>query len=95
MGGDLAVVRVNSIGDAVVDVDRYQMEFVQGTFQPMQVEGGKEGRGASSGSDRFAFELFDSGGKFHRVRFHRVREVYRNERCIWSRDGDSSDGASD
>lgn len=35
--------------------------------------------------DHFAFELFDSSGEFRRVPFHRVREIYRNGRCIWRR----------
>jgi uncharacterized protein (UPF0248 family) len=35
--------------------------------------------------DRFAFELYDGGGEFRRVPFHRVREVYRDGRCIWRR----------
>ena len=35
--------------------------------------------------DHFAFELLDSNGGVHRVPFHRVREIYRNGRCIWRR----------
>lgn len=35
--------------------------------------------------DHFAFEILDSGGEVRRVPFHRVREIYRNGRCIWSR----------
>lgn len=35
--------------------------------------------------NHFAFELWDSNGELHHVPFHRVREIYRNRRCIWSR----------
>lgn len=35
--------------------------------------------------DHFAFELLDSQGEVHHVPFHRVREIHRNGRCIWSR----------
>jgi uncharacterized protein (UPF0248 family) len=35
--------------------------------------------------DHFAFELFDGSGEARRVPFHRVREIHRNGRCIWSR----------
>jgi uncharacterized protein (UPF0248 family) len=35
--------------------------------------------------DHFMFELFDHDGAVHRVPFHRVREVYRDGRCIWKR----------
>lgn len=35
--------------------------------------------------DRFAFELYDGSGQVRRVPFHRVREVYRDGRCIWKR----------
>ena len=35
--------------------------------------------------DHFAFELFDGSGEPRRVPFHRIREIYRNGRCIWSR----------
>ena len=35
--------------------------------------------------DHFAFEFLDSDGELHRVPFHRIREIHRNGRCIWSR----------
>ena len=35
--------------------------------------------------ERFAFDLYCSGGEIRRVPFHRVREVYRDGRCIWRR----------
>ncbi len=36
--------------------------------------------------DHFAFELYDGSGEARRVPFHRVREVYRDGRCIWRRE---------
>lgn len=33
------------------------------------------------------FMLMDSEGVWQRIPFHRVREVYRNNRLIWQRDG--------
>ena len=35
--------------------------------------------------DPFAFELCVGSGEAHRMPFHRVREVCRDGRCIWSR----------
>ncbi len=35
--------------------------------------------------DHFAFELYDASGGVRRVPFHRVREIYRDGRCIWKR----------
>ncbi len=35
------------------------------------------------------FELVDSSGRFHRIPFHRVREIFRNGRIIWSRSAPS------
>lgn len=32
-----------------------------------------------------AFKLIDAEGETHHIPFHRVREVYRNGRCIWRR----------
>jgi len=37
--------------------------------------------------DHFMFELYDLDGGLRRVPFHRVREVYRDGRCIWKRPG--------
>jgi len=36
-------------------------------------------------SDRFFFRVADGNGEIHAIPFHRVREVYRNGRLIWSR----------
>jgi len=35
--------------------------------------------------DHFAFELFGEEGVAFRLPFHRIREVYRRGRLIWSR----------
>jgi uncharacterized protein (UPF0248 family) len=35
--------------------------------------------------DHFAFELFDASGDVRRIPFHRIREIHRDGRCIWSR----------
>jgi uncharacterized protein (UPF0248 family) len=35
--------------------------------------------------DPQAFRLVDAEGRFHRVPFHRVREVYKDGQCIWRR----------
>ena len=35
--------------------------------------------------DPRAFRLVDAKGRFHRVPFHRVREVYKDGQCIWHR----------
>lgn len=35
--------------------------------------------------ERFMFELYDLDGGVRQVPFHRVREVYRDGRCIWKR----------
>jgi uncharacterized protein (UPF0248 family) len=32
-----------------------------------------------------AFRLVDVEGRFHRVPFHRVREVYKDGQCVWRR----------
>jgi uncharacterized protein (UPF0248 family) len=37
--------------------------------------------------DHFAFEFCGLGGEVHCVPFHRVREIYRNGRSIWRREG--------
>jgi uncharacterized protein (UPF0248 family) len=39
----------------------------------------------SDPSDRFFFRVADDNGEIHTIPFHRVREVYRNGRLIWSR----------
>ena len=33
----------------------------------------------------FALELFDHDGAVHMIPLHRVREVYKDGKCIWSR----------
>ncbi|HTY88698.1 MAG TPA: DUF504 domain-containing protein [Candidatus Acidoferrum sp.] len=35
--------------------------------------------------DPRAFRLVDAAGRFHRVPFHRVREVHKDGQCIWRR----------
>ncbi|MGA3267792.1 MAG: DUF504 domain-containing protein [Verrucomicrobiota bacterium] len=35
--------------------------------------------------DPRAFRLVDADGQFHRVPFHRVREVFKDGHCIWRR----------
>ncbi len=37
--------------------------------------------------DHLVFELLDSAGEVRRIPYHRVREIHRNGRCIWSRQG--------
>jgi uncharacterized protein (UPF0248 family) len=37
--------------------------------------------------DHFDFELTDDMGEAHTIPLHRIREVYRNGRLIWHRDG--------
>jgi uncharacterized protein (UPF0248 family) len=37
--------------------------------------------------DHFDFELTDDLGETHSIPLHRIREVYRNGRLIWHRDG--------
>ena len=37
--------------------------------------------------DHFAFEVFDGAGEIHHIPYHRVRQIHRNGRCIWSRQG--------
>ncbi|MDA8164243.1 MAG: DUF504 domain-containing protein [Desulfobacteraceae bacterium] len=34
---------------------------------------------------RESFGVLDQEGVFRRIPFHRVREVYRNGKCIWKR----------
>ncbi|HYG36740.1 MAG TPA: DUF504 domain-containing protein [Clostridia bacterium] len=36
-------------------------------------------------ADRHAFRILGTDGKFHRVPFHRVREVYKDSQRIWCR----------
>lgn len=38
--------------------------------------------------DHFDFELTDDTDKTHTIPLHRIREVYRNGRLIWSRGSD-------
>ena len=35
--------------------------------------------------ERRAFELLDESGQYRRIPFHRVREVYKDDRRIWQR----------
>jgi len=35
--------------------------------------------------DLQSFRITDAEGRFHRVPFHRVREVYKDGQCIWRR----------
>ncbi len=37
--------------------------------------------------DHFDFELVDDMGTTHTIPLHRIREVYRDGRLIWRRDG--------
>ena len=37
--------------------------------------------------DHFDFELIDDMGETHTIPLHRIREVYRNGRLIWQRQG--------
>ena len=37
--------------------------------------------------DHFDFELVDDMGTTHTIPLHRIREVYRDGRLIWHRDG--------
>jgi uncharacterized protein (UPF0248 family) len=36
-------------------------------------------------NDHFAFTLVDRAGAMHRIPFHRVKAVYRNNELIWHR----------
>ena len=38
-------------------------------------------------TERRVFEVLDQTGQHRRIPFHRVREVYRDGRCIWRRPG--------
>lgn len=35
--------------------------------------------------DHFCFELIDESGDRHTIPFHRVREIWRDGKCIWQR----------
>lgn len=37
--------------------------------------------------NRFSFLLYDESGQLHRVPLHRIRQVFRNGRLIWERQG--------
>jgi len=37
--------------------------------------------------DHFDFELIDNMGETHTVPLHRIRDVYRNGKLIWHREG--------
>lgn len=71
-------------------------EFALGCFDRVsgRVERIPLGRVRLTPGDRFAFEVLDGDGPPRRIPFHRVREVYRNGECIWSRPGAAGAGRS-
>lgn len=55
--------------------DRIEHRVILVAFQDLRFDPG----------DHFSFRVMDNQEQSHTIPFHRVREVYRNGRLIWSR----------
>jgi uncharacterized protein (UPF0248 family) len=56
--------------------DRVEEKLIKVSFRELYFE--KE--------DHFAFQIIDEEGETHNIPLHRVKELYRNGKCIWHRD---------
>ena len=71
---------------------RWDAEFGRGRFEIAYFDREKKRlvrlpleRVRMSAQDRFGFEALEADGSVHSVPYHRVREVWREGKLIWSR----------